>query len=512
VDQAAEQPRSRGHTVNETPALVAPPWLLQELIRTPKEKAESIEGFEPDSPAAIESAREWLVNHAPEAIENRGGDGITYTVACRVKDFGIAEETCFELMAEHWNPTKAIPPWTTGELEQKVANAYLYGTSPIGAASPEVQFGTVELEEVPLNGAGLLVRLNIRAWIGRDLREREWVVRDRILKRQVALLSGDGGVGKTLIGLELATLIVLRRKEWLRSEIMTEGPAIVVCCEDDEEEFERRTKAIVAHHQGSLEALEKELHLFSLVDMPNRLLAVPGKTGALEPTAMFRALRELVCDIKPPFLMIDNAADVYGGDEINRTQVNQFVSLLRSLARDANTAVLLNAHPSLQGIASGRGTSGSTQWHNSVRQRMYMRHATNEEGADTIEGLRVVEMMKNSYGPGEGRTLPLRWQNGLFVPVDIAIEAQTAERPDEADALFLELLTRFEQQGRRVTERKRGSEYAPKVFSERPEAGQRGIGYSQLERAMTRLIDCGKIVLSSPEGRSSVRRIKHAQK
>ena len=245
------------------------------------------------------------------------------------------------------------------------------------------------------------------------------------------------------------------------------------------------------------------------VDTPDRLLAAANNRGVLVPTPLFNELRERVCDIKPGLLVIDNAADVYGGDEINRTQVNHFVAMLRQLARDADTAVLLNAHPSLQGIASGRGTSGSTQWHNSVRQRLYMRHATKEEGAEQIEGLRVVETMKNSYGPGEGNKIPVRWQNGLFVPVDIkeaALQVQE-HRIEEAKALFLELLECFEGQGREVTAVKRGLDFAPKVFSERPEAGQRGIDYKQLELAMERLLDCGKIVLGAPEGRHKKKKL-----
>ena len=161
---------------------------------------------------------------------------------------------------------------------------------------------------------------------------------------------------------------------------------MVVCCEDDEDEFQRRTLAILAHRGGSIADIERNLHLVSLVDTPDRLLAIGADHNVLKPTPLYKELKERVCDVKPGLLVIDNAADVYGGDEINRTQVNHFVAMLRALARDADTAVLLNAHPSLQGIASGRGTSGSTQWHNSVRQRMYMRTATKEEGADKLKG------------------------------------------------------------------------------------------------------------------------------
>jgi RecA-family ATPase len=55
---------------------------------------------------------------------------------------------------------------------------------------------------------------------------------------------------------------------------------------------------------------------------------------------------------------------VFGGDEINRSQVRKFVSMLRGLAIEYDCAVLLLSHPSLTGPNSGTGTSGSTAWNN----------------------------------------------------------------------------------------------------------------------------------------------------
>ena len=61
--------------------------------------------------------------------------------------------------------------------------------------------------------------------------EREWVVQDRVPLKNVTLLSGEGGVGKSIVSLHLAVATVLGR-DWL-SALPTPGPALVVCCEDD---------------------------------------------------------------------------------------------------------------------------------------------------------------------------------------------------------------------------------------------------------------------------------------
>jgi hypothetical protein len=42
-------------------------------------------------------------------------------------------------------------------------------------------------------------------------------------------------------------------------------------------------------------------------------------------------------------------------------------------------SVVLIAHPSLTGINTGTGISGSTQWHNSVRARFYLKGYKSEK-------------------------------------------------------------------------------------------------------------------------------------
>jgi AAA domain len=61
----------------------------------------------------------------------------------------------------------------------------------------------------PGQGNGLL-------YLGRDmpLRDREWLIDERMPMRNVTLLSGDGGVGKTIALMQLSAATVLG-KDWL---------------------------------------------------------------------------------------------------------------------------------------------------------------------------------------------------------------------------------------------------------------------------------------------------------
>jgi Protein of unknown function (DUF3987)/Bifunctional DNA primase/polymerase, N-terminal len=101
---------------------------------------------EKDRPEQIAAAKDWLLNEAPEATEGAGGDAQTLQVAFDVRDFSISEETCFDLMAEFWNDTKAHPPWTAEDLRQKVSNAYAYARLPGGIKDPKGELPPVEIE------------------------------------------------------------------------------------------------------------------------------------------------------------------------------------------------------------------------------------------------------------------------------------------------------------------------------------------------------------------------------
>lgn len=114
---------------------------------TARREHDVVPGLDTDHPDDVERAINWLVNHAPHAIEKAGGDNATFNVACRVRAFGVEEDTCLQLLLDHWNPVKAEPPWQPDELQVKVSNAYQYAQEPAGTRSLKANLGPVPLEE-----------------------------------------------------------------------------------------------------------------------------------------------------------------------------------------------------------------------------------------------------------------------------------------------------------------------------------------------------------------------------
>jgi RecA-family ATPase len=203
---------------------------------------------------------------------------------------------------------------------------------------------------------------------------------------------------------------------------------------------------------------------------------------------LYDTLLEMVGDLKPVMTGIASAANVFAGSEIDRSQVQQFVGLLTRLAMLANGGVVLISHPSLTGISSDSGLSGSTQWHNSVRARFYLKSYRSEEEGGPRSNLRVIEFRKNNYGPVT-ENIVLEYKNGLFLPV-VGNSVEQAERNLRAEEVFLAVLQKLFGQNQELGPSKHGN-YAPTRIAEQPEAY--GFGKNEMEAAQQRLLDAKRI-------------------
>jgi RecA-family ATPase len=330
--------------------------------------------------------------------------------------------------------------------------------------------------------------INIIGWQDGPVPERAWIVKDRIPERAVTLLSGEGSVGKSILALHLGVAVVLSR-DWLNA-MPADGPALIVCAEDDEAELHRRLDKIRAHFGVGYGDL-KRLHLLSLVGRET-LMAVPDRSGVIQPTKLFTQLCEAACDIRPKLVVLDNAADIYGGSENDRAQVRRFIAMLAGLALTADCGVLLTSHPSLTGISSGSGLSGSTAWNASVRSRLYFKRATTERDEEPDPDLRQLETVKSNYAR-TGECLTLRWTDGLFLPVAGVSDLERLAAWQRLDQLFLDLLDRLQAQGRSVSDRPKANNYAPTVFAATAEAKDQHLRKGDFAAAMERLYAAGKV-------------------
>jgi RecA-family ATPase len=333
--------------------------------------------------------------------------------------------------------------------------------------------------------------LDMSNWDRDPVPERKWAIRDRVPLNQPGLFSGEGGAGKSIIELQKDVAHVAG-KDWLKS-LPEPGPAFYIGAEDEEDEIHRRLAAIAKHYEVSFEELiANGLQVSCMLGKDATLCAASGKSGKVEVTELYRQLYAQAGDLQPKNISIDTLSRAFAGNEMDRVQVYAFALHMQALAMVASGSVTILSHPSLQGISSGTGISGSTTWHGAFRFRQYLTSVKPEAGAQLNDELRQLEFKKNQYGP-KCETIVLRYQRGLFLPEPgmASLDQVAAER--RAEETFLELLKRLASQDRNVSHKPTANNYAPTEFAQEREAKAARIKKPDLEAAMRRLFDTNKI-------------------
>lgn len=313
---------------------------------------------------------------------------------------------------------------------------------------------------------------------------REWLVPGLIPLETVTLLTGDGGTGKSLLAQHLGTCVVTG-VPFLGLQT-ARGAVLAFFAEDDKSELHRRQDAICRALGVDLKDLV-ELDLAPRSGEDN-VLAFYDREGRPSVTRLAEQLARRIALTRPVLVILDNLAELFGGDENVRVQARAFITFLQRLCRDYGVTILLLAHPSLTGINSGSGSSGSTAWSNSVRSRLYLERPRSDDNNDP--DLRVLTTKKANYAAA-GTEIRMRWTDGAFVPVDLETPLDRLAGQSRADRVFLRLLRRVTEEGRHVSAAPTSAAYAAKLFARQPDS--EGISKRDFEGAIQRLFAQRKV-------------------
>lgn len=421
--------------VNGCEMAPAPAWLLEALQSRRGVDTDQTPLVELDTEESIDLATHWLIHEAPEAIQDSFGDHTTANIVVpKLKDFGISEHLALELLAEHWNSTKASPPWDLDDLEKKVHSGYksakLHAPGIAIAQLPHHEFKPLPQEITDAIERGRRIALGgsresdatpkpPRKAIGwRDLHgdppPLQWLWQDLIPSGHVTTLFGDGGTGKTLLAQQLATIVATGHAHSEPSCLgrrVTPGKVVALFCEDDENELWRRQQRINTALSLTMQDLDR-FAAFSGYGHDNILVSFDQNIAKALPA--FEGLAKTCQQVRPSLIIVDNIADTFGGDEIRRVHVNTFLkTYLGALAKEHGAAVLLLGHPSNAGLANKTGISGSTAWSNGVRSRLFLRRL-GEDDPNPDPDARMLDLMKANYAP-TGTWSRVRYEAGLWV-------------------------------------------------------------------------------------------------
>jgi RecA-family ATPase len=302
---------------------------------------------------------------------------------------------------------------------------------------------------------------------------------------QTTMLTGMGGIGKSLFAQALLTHIVLGRS-FLGLDVEQRN-ALYVTCEDDEAELWRRQAAICSAIDVPLEAVIGKLHLCSLTGARDTSLATFNDSGMIQPTDRWLQIEETCADRDVGLYAFDNATDAMAGDLNDIHQVAEFVNLLTGLAiRRVGVAMIVH-HPN----KAGEDWLGSVAWHNKVRSRLIIEAGEEEADPDA----RVIRNPKANYGPTGGKII-FRWHRGTFLrdedlPPEHAAEITANIRAAGANNRFLDCLEKTKAEKRAVSLSPSASNYAPRVFAKMTTG--KGYAAKDFEGALERLLHLGTI-------------------
>jgi hypothetical protein len=207
------------------------------------------------------------------------------------------------------------------------------------------------------------------------------------------LLSGRGGIGKSLLAMQIAAgcaagkPIIGRAARPLR--------VLYWACEDDRDELHRRLHSISASLGRPLDTLADNLYIDARLGLDNTILATAYGRPAWTPTV--EILRQQLNDLHIDLLILDNLAHVFAASENDRAAVTMFAAGLCGLILDRPWCPMLIGH-----VAKSQGSeyAGSTAWENAVRMRWFLGRQlpdAQEDESEEAGDMRVLAKRKSNY-------------------------------------------------------------------------------------------------------------------
>lgn len=333
-------------------------------------------------------------------------------------------------------------------------------------------------------------------FVGKTPPERDWLIPSVLMRRTITLLSGDGGVGKSLLCLQLQVAAAIC-KPWLSIEMPVDPvSSFGMYCEDDDDEIFRRLDKCCKHYGVTMADLGDRVRWISRVGQDNELITFKGRNeqATAVRTALFTQVMEEIKNWGHQLVIIDTAADTFAGNENIRPQVRSYVNAIRNYALVNNGGVVLNSHPSKSAMADGSGFSGSTAWNGSVRNRLYFtkpKAKGDDEDDDGPTDERVLKVMKSNYGPF-GARIKCAWNDGVFIAQAAQARGKsTYEKLDDERRVLL-AVEYLVKKGTMVSAAANAPNRVSALVRKLPSCKE--ITVRAVESAVDRLIEVGKLI------------------
>lgn len=335
------------YTIAFDQPIVEVPASIKPHLRSPIDRAAVSHNAIPETPAMVERAIAYLRSAEP-AVEGGGGDDLTFRTAARLRDFGISEMTARKLMADVFNP-RCLPPWSTEELNSKIANAYGYGTAQFGVLDPALHYAGLTLPAEPATAPPPPIDEQTTFKFGNAvdpvlLAPRPWLLSRLLMRRQVTTLVGAGSAGKSIKLLQIAAHLAMG-KSYAGYALRVDGRtrSIIYNEEDELDELSRRLWAICQHFKFDWPTVRDNVALVSRQHIAlNLAMGDPPRINNEHVAALIKAAQP--ADIG--FIGLDPFVAVHQAREEDNVAMTYVMGVLRLIAEQSDTAVAIAHHTS----------------------------------------------------------------------------------------------------------------------------------------------------------------------
>lgn len=297
----------------------------------------------------------------------------------------------------------------------------------------------------------------------------------------MTLLTGGGGLGKTLLAQQIATCVAAGEPVFDRAT----SPAIVLGLygEDDDDELTRRQQSILRVHDIDARDV-RDYHYKSLFGGETLLGHFDRQTGEFIESPLFTSIRATALDLGARLIILDNSTQMYAGDVNDRGPVVRFLQALNKLALEIGGAVLLLGH-----VAKSEGStySGSTAWRDGVRHALQITDTARPGVKMEAPDQRILKVTKANYC-ASGAEIHIRWESGAFVHSEIEQKVAASEKAKHDCREFLRNLDSLTGSEIALSSSRQASNYAPRRMRNECRADM-----AAMEQAMHSLIQTGII-------------------
>ncbi|MDO8587613.1 MAG: AAA family ATPase [Armatimonadota bacterium] len=197
----------------------------------------------------------------------------------------------------------------------------------------------------------------------RRVTEAEFVVEGLVPLRGVTLMTGEGGIGKSYLLMDMA-MSVAGGQPFLDTFTCRQGPVCIIDLENDENSIARRT--------------QKLLRARGVSDLPTHIARKGGPAEAelaIDKEPSLKALTEGLEAVRPIALIIDPLTAAHSKDENDNMAMRSVIRTLSRLAQEFEMAVIVAHHPRKRGQNNDAGQMirGASDLRNAVDSHIFLR-------------------------------------------------------------------------------------------------------------------------------------------